>query len=1243
MYGRYQPRILQKRRARRTHIVLAISLLLVFALSLTALLFAVTRPTSNSVGRSLDVQDCGANGIMLDTPGGCTGTQLGEQLWCSDVLAIYQCGTCPNNTMQECWNFQSSVQGGESVVVTDPACVNTAAVSLTIPCTANDQDYVLICGDASHPSRVNTMWVCDNLVWTFFTSFAGTTGATGATGATGETGSSGATGATGAIGSTGATGATGETGATGATGATGETGATGATGATGETGSSGATGATGATGADGGAALAFPRINDIVRTSVTSSTVDISGSIGDNAIHYQAVTITRSGMGMTFYSAETPSATLPVYSPGLASVTFSGFDIEDGDTIRHSFYDGPNAGTATELHHVEYVFARFCVERIGFEPDPICWNTTLQDYCAYPIVLDGLNGFTANNLNEVLDYVSMNVSDALNLDTLDGCYKSLTFASFSKKRNTFPQVRGDLVPNFMIFTIETILADEVFTVNFRPAVATGTAVTCGSNRFDVDWGDGSNLQEGSVASLDVMHTYTTPGTYRIRLAGQAQCFTRTRETQRRIRDVEQFGVFVRNHLDFALERSSGMLTFSATDAPNTELQSIYRFLYGATPDTVTPFVDATTWTLPSIRTIQQAFVGVAVAPLPSLSPQVTLENAAQAFLDARLLSGPPETLRLSSGATSMFENAQIGPFSPTNWTITTTNVDDFFSGATFEQDADLSLIQWTGVTQATAAFSGMTAQGNWIGPGAFPALTSASQMFQNANWMGSADLRSFGSVPLVTATSMFQSATVMQPDMYLDVAALNGANALTTANSMFRNIQFVNCSNMFSGSWTSTITNAESIFRLATCADDEVIAPVDWTSCTNWERAFEGVVGLRVLTPFVTPVASNIRFTFLSTVFADDPQTGSWSFPSATLAASFMQGARLLDATAFEVTNWDFGLVTDMGSTFESMQLPLVLAGGTVDLTPLNVGSCALFDRMFLSFDPTRPDMDAVAINVTGWDMTSMTITSSMFGGSNCHIRQIHGMETWDTTNWNSASLMFNGNPLLTQPGKLDLSQLETSTVVSFDRFGLANGWNAQDVSGWDVGSVTIASFMFERANLAGTVGLELWRPYSLTSAIYMFHLASNLQSSMLEDWLMPSFRQAWEFCPGPATVDLSKWRPTMLNFCQSAFQCAGPATDTSLWELTNPGNLLDMFAFSQAQVNVTLWDVSSVNSATGMLTSTPISNENWDTFLIKFATESTLSNQTPGTVSAQYSPAAASARSTLIGRGWTINDGGPL
>lgn len=1013
----------------------------------------------------------------------------------------------------------------------------------------------------------------------------------------------------------------------------------------GEPGPPGPTGATGSTGALG--IVYVPVVDFVYDTGAMTTLISLNGSNGNPLYVYQAVTVTRGAT--TYYSVETPQTSLPPYGTFGEEATFVGFQIQDGDIIRHTYYTGPNAMVDMIYGQTEYVYGKLCIQRIGYEPDPICWDENTTNYCSYPVIIGGLYGYEANDLDEVIYTIQTNYSSSLELDPFTGCFFTLT-ENTMRKRMTFPEVRGDSISNFMIFTVQTTSSNQVFELDFQ-YFEVSVLITCGNNRIDVNWGDGGILIEKDT-SLTKNHTYVTPGVYRVTLAGQARCFTRNRQTVRSIRNVEQFGVFIRNHLDFSLERESNLLTFSATDAPNVELQSIDRFLYSLIINTSTPLVDTTAWTLPSLRFMRDSFRGVAVAPLPSLSSSVVIENANFAFNAARLLTSPFPVITLSGNAVNVFANAVFTvDFSPENWVITANSVTNIFQGATFVGNVNMTQINWSGVTSAVDAFRDMTAQADWVGPGAFPALQTANSMFYNAEWMGSADLRSFGSVPLVDASFMFQLATVVGPDMYLNTPNLNAAGTLTAARSMFQSIQFVNCTNMFVGPWTYSIVNAQEIFRLAVCADNEMVAPTNWTSCTNWQQAFEGVVNLRVDAPFFTPVASDLESTFFNTVFKGDPQTGLWSFPMATIATSFLHGARLLEANSFEVTNWDFGRVTTMSSAFRSIRLPLAIANTIVDLTPLNMGFCVSFANTFADFDRDRLDADAVRVNVTGWDMRNMTSTNSMFSGI-VKIVELIGTATWDTPKWNSAFAMFfaAATNLLKRGGatSIDMSQWDTSSLVNTGAFSAGDLavnqlFVGQNLSGWDVGSLTITERMFNLANVSGLIGLDLWRPYMLQDVRDMFSGTRNIQSSMVENWLMPSLTVADRFCgSGTGSFDMTNWRPTMITSAQIAFTCSG-TTDTSQWALANPVNLSSMFANHGGQLNITLWNVASVTSVGNIFNNNPISTANYDTFLIKFATESTRTNQNPGTITTKYSPAASSARSTLIGRGWTLNDGGPL
>ncbi|TND07509.1 MAG: hypothetical protein FD123_3061 [Bacteroidetes bacterium] len=130
---------------------------------------------------------------------------------------------------------------------------------------------------------------------------AGANGATGPTGANGTNGTNGATGPTGAAGANGATGAAGATGPTGANGTNGTNGATGPTGANGTNGTNGATGATGAAGANGatgatGAAGAAGATGPTGPTwTLTTPTVNASGTLTVNGTAGSGGPVTTAG------------------------------------------------------------------------------------------------------------------------------------------------------------------------------------------------------------------------------------------------------------------------------------------------------------------------------------------------------------------------------------------------------------------------------------------------------------------------------------------------------------------------------------------------------------------------------------------------------------------------------------------------------------------------------------------------------------------------------------------------------------------------------------------------------------------------------------------------------------------------------------------------------------------------------------------------------------------------------------
>ena len=126
-----------------------------------------------------------------------------------------------------------------------------------------------------------------------------------------------------------------------------------------------------------------------------------------------------------------------------------------------------------------------------------------------------------------------------------------------------------------------------------------------------------------------------------------------------------------------------------------------------------------------------------------------------------------------------------------------------------------------------------------------------------------------------------------------------------------------------------------------------------------------------------------------------------------------------------------------------------------------------------------------------------------------------------------------------------------------------------------------------------------------------------------------------------PLTFDCSSLTTTyrMFLYCTN-FNSALNFTNTS--NLSNAFQMLYATSFNQ---DISTWDITSLTNATGMLQNSAFSQTNYDLLLPAWDAYGT-SNVPFHAGNAQYAAATsapATAHANMLGRGWTITDGGPI
>jgi surface protein len=100
---------------------------------------------------------------------------------------------------------------------------------------------------------------------------------------------------------------------------------------------------------------------------------------------------------------------------------------------------------------------------------------------------------------------------------------------------------------------------------------------------------------------------------------------------------------------------------------------------------------------------------------------------------------------------------------------------------------------------------------------------------------------------------------------------------------------------------------------------------------------------------------------------------------------------------------------------------------------------------------------------------------------------------------------------------------------------------------------------------------------------------------------------------------------------------------DISSWDTSNVTDMRSMFRNAQAfDQDISSWDFSSVNRMHDFMDDKTYNSSYYDNLLIALdATGNT--NVILGMGNSQYNPAGATARASLVSKGWTITDGGAV
>ena len=278
---------------------------------------------------------------------------------------------------------------------------------------------------------------------------------------------------------------------------------------------------------------------------------------------------------------------------------------------------------------------------------------------------------------------------------------------------------------------------------------------------------------------------------------------------------------------------------------------------------------------------------------------------------------------------------------------------------------------------------------------------------------------------------------------------------------------------------------------------------------------------------------------------------------------------------------------------------------------------------------------------ISGWDTSPVTEMKQLFQymAFNSPSPIDFDLSNWDASNVTGMGDMFLGNEDWNNGGSPGISGWDVSSCMDMSSMFSDTAFN-QDIGAWDVGNVTRLNRMF-RGNSAfnngGSPSISGWDVSNAITMRLMFDGASSFNQP-IGSWDVTNAGSGTSQAPGEAGNGFEYMFREAVAFNQ----------DIGSWDMSNAITINNMFNGATGfQQNIGDWDVSNLNVSHAAFMANRNTDEsryptaNYNNLLIGWSTQDVNSLQI-NFGGAKYSAgAAASARQTLINKGWTIADGG--
>ena len=764
-----------------------------------------------------------------------------------------------------------------------------------------------------------------------------------------------------------------------------------------------------------------------------------------------------------------------------------------------------------------------------------------------------------------------------------------------------------------ITTWKTDAAGESITI---PTLG-GSAAT--DYDFWIDWGDGTAPENATGDAPDPSHTYTTAGTFTVKITGTFPHFylNNNTEIKDKLLSVEQWGNIAWESMANMFHGASN-LTLKATDTPIlsgvTDMSRMFSNALAFNQDigdwNVSGVTDMTAMFFNALA-FNQDIGDWNVSGVTDMTAMFSNARAFNQDIGDWNVSGVMDMNSMFRSATAF--NQDIG-----DWNVSElTDMNTMFRSA-FAFNQDIGRWNISGVMNMESMFRSATAFNQDIGGWNVSGVVDMGYMFHSATAFNQ-DIGGWNVSGVLNMESMFLSATAFNQDM----SGWNVSSVITMINMLDNSgLSIYHYEELLIG-WNK-LELQENVPLGALGIKYRARAQTARDSLTSMDihkwMITDGGMKTQNDAPAVlgfSDIALSKGFASyaipISSLFTDDPEGDTWELTFTTggdmaIDATFANdmltltemglgvdsiiitatdefSAQAADTFYISVVSFDSAFVTtwEIAAANETITIPTKGGEEASDYDFwINWGDDTPPQR-FTGDDPNPPHTYAAAGTFT----VKITGTFPHFYlNNNAEIKdKLLSVEQWGNIAWESMVNMFYGASNLTLD-TTDTPDLSSVTNMSFMFFG-ASAFN-QDISGWNVDSVTNMNSMFFGAS-AFNQDIGDWNVSGVTSMEAMFRDASAFNQD-IGDWNVSGVTSMESMFFGATAFNqnIGGWNVSGVTSMEAMFLNAIAFNQNiGEWNVDSVTNMTFMFfntnAFNQ---DIGDWNVDSVTSMASMFTS---------------------------------------------------------